>query len=161
MMNQTNTSLSRCFWAKVCKDSPVPECAPHLGPCWLWTARLCRDGYGQFDFGCRARNNKRTVSAYSLAWEDARGPLRQGLVLDHLCRVRRCVNPIHLEAVSHTENMSRGAWAMATHCIYGHEFTEENTSVRIRYGRPRRDCRACWRRRESMRPVRSRSAAGL
>jgi HNH endonuclease len=74
------------------------------------------------------------------------GPVPEGLELDHLCRNRACVNPAHLEPVSHRENVLRGASfaainAVKTHCIHdGHPFDDVNTIVRPE---GRRGCRAC------------------
>jgi hypothetical protein len=62
--------------------------------------------------------------------------------LDHLCRHRGCVNPAHLEAVTHAENMARGAYALKTHCAHGHEFNDENTYRPLTGGRECRVCRA-------------------
>jgi hypothetical protein len=71
------------------------------------------------------------------------------LVLDHLCRNRRCVNPEHLEIVTSVENVMRGEGfgpknAAKTHCDKGHEFTPENTYIRTR-AQGGRECRACIR----------------
>lgn len=111
------------------------------GPCWLWTASLSK-GYGQFWTG------ERLQMAHLWAWEHLVGPIPAGLDLDHLCRVRRCVNPDHLDPVTRAENLARGATiparnARKTHCLMGHEFTEANT---YRH-RGARYCRACLERR--------------
>jgi len=66
------------------------------------------------------------------------GAIPDGLMLDHLCRNRACVNPGHLEPVTHAENQRRGVLAR-THCKWGHEFTPENTYV----GGGKRTCRIC------------------
>jgi hypothetical protein len=73
------------------------------------------------------------------------GSVGEGLELDHLCRNRSCVNPAHLEAISHKENILRGESfssinAKRTHCKHGHEFTPENT---YRWRGKMRTCRAC------------------
>jgi hypothetical protein len=81
-------------------------------------------------------------------YEQANGPIPDGLELDHLCRNPRCCNPAHLEAVTHAENMARGKAAQQTHCIQGHPFDEANTYYR-RSGT--RDCRACNRNRARQR----------
>ena len=73
------------FWRKVDKSR---------GSCWLWVAST-RNGYGAFNLGLDGGN--RSVLAHRFAWDDLRGPIPEGLVLDHLCGVRRCVNPDHLE----------------------------------------------------------------
>lgn len=128
------------FWRRVNKDGPVPDYAPHLGPCWIWTNRLTRDGYGHFTL------NGKTRMAHSIAYEQLIGPIPGGgLVPDHLCRVRNCCNPWHLEWVTDRENVLRGIAppaqnATKTHCIRGHEFTPENTYV-SRNGS--RHCKTC------------------
>lgn len=78
------------------------------GGCWLWTRRLDRDGYGQL-----AGPDGKQIAAHRLSYIRAKGPILDGLEIDHLCRVRRCINPDHLEAVTHAENMRRAARAKA------------------------------------------------
>lgn len=135
--------LEERFWSKVNKDGP-------LG-CWVWTASLSADGYGQFIVMRGTRGFP--VRAHRVAWELLRGPIPDGLVLDHRCRNRACVNPDHLEPVTNEENIERGVWqpvinSRKTHCLRGHEFTEENT-----YRPPKRphtrQCRKCMRIRGS------------
>lgn len=123
--------------AKVDKSGPVPEYAPHLGPCWIWTAAIfTATGYGQFNA------NGKPGSAHRWGYEALVAPVPDDLQLDHLCRVRHCVNPAHLEPVTAAENMRRGARANQTHCTHGHEFTPENTYI-DKAGWRR--CRACNR----------------
>lgn len=64
-----------------------------------------------------------------VVWEHTYGAKPEGMELDHLCRVPACCNIEHLELVTHRENMRRGRWGTATHCIHGHEFTPENTGM--------------------------------
>ena len=108
--------------------------------CWLWTGALSKaTGYGSF----------RSGPAHRWAYTFFVGPIPTGLQIDHLCRVRRCVNPDHMEPVTIRENLLRsplthaGRLAAQTHCIHGHEFTPENTYL---YGRMR-SCRTCRRER--------------
>jgi hypothetical protein len=68
--------------------------------CWLWTGTL-RSGYGRF------RADGRLVQAHRYSYERAVGPIPADRQLDHLCRVRRCVNPDHLEPVTPSENVLR------------------------------------------------------
>lgn len=115
------------FWARV-EKTPA---------CWLWKGSL-NQGYGQFAF------RKKIVRAHRFAYELLVGPIPDRLTLDHLCRVRACVNPDHLEPVTDRENILRGTGLSArnaarTHCKRGHLFDEANT---YNNGRRRR-CRAC------------------
>ncbi|SRR6266702_4908771 len=100
--------------------------------CWNWTAGLT-NGYGRF-----RRGPEDVVYSHrqSYIWEHGRIPT--GLVIDHLCRNTKCVNPAHLEAVTTQENLRRGAgpgmalWAgksPKTECIHGHEYSEANKGV--------------------------------
>lgn len=119
------------FWPKVDKNGPVPAHRPDLGPCWLWTASTVKDGYGQFHSGGK---ESRTVKAHVYAYTLLVGPVPEGLQLDHLCRVRRCVNPQHLEAVTCKVNVMRGSTLAAenaakTHCIRDHLLSGENLYV--------------------------------
>lgn len=141
-------TLTSRFWEKVNKDAPIPAARRDLGRCWMWTAGLSK-GYGQFIV--MAGHRGRPILAHRMAWELLRGSVPDGLELDHLCRVRACVNPDHLEPVTSEENIRRGMWgpvanARKTHCAHGHEFTPENT-----YRPPRRphvrQCRECMRLR--------------
>lgn len=134
------------FWEKVDRNGPVPVARPELGPCWLWTARLTNGGYGRFTL-----NTDTQVLAHRMAWELVNGPIADGLEVDHLCFVTKCVNPSHLEPVTPAVNRERSTAppvinAQKTHCINGHAFTPENT--RYRTDRPgSRECLACERSR--------------
>lgn len=79
------------FWSKVEKTDG----------CWLWTSTTNENGYGRFSI------KRRFVSAHRLAYEMTVGPIPDGLTIDHLCRVRSCVRPEHLEAVTLQENCLR------------------------------------------------------
>lgn len=131
------------FWPKVDKNGPVPAARPELGPCWLWTAALWGGGYGAF--GIRVGGKSRTHNAHRLSYGMLVGPIPHGLVLDHLCRVRHCVNPAHLDPVTDRINILRGASPFAKKarqfvCLAGHPFDEANTYVN-RNGT--RHCHAC------------------
>lgn len=100
-----------------------------LSGCWIWTAYLDECGYGRFSF-----YGKQT-GAHRAAYRLYVGEITKGKEIDHLCRVRNCVNPSHLELVTRSENCSRGAAAgtfgkknkIKTHCPQGHPYDEENT----------------------------------
>lgn len=132
-------ALSDRFWAKVARAGQ--------DECWLWTASVLPNGYGQFDH----------TTAHRMSYTLTHGTIPKGLQIDHLCRRLLCVNPSHLEAVTPSENVRRGygppivvaaaveAGAARTHCIHGHELTPENTYNPP--GAPRwRVCRTCKRR---------------
>ncbi|MBV6425512.1 MAG: hypothetical protein NAOJABEB_03333 [Steroidobacteraceae bacterium] len=114
--------------------------------CWLWTGYRLPAGYGYI--GPSIRGEKHQL-AHRVSYELANGPIPDGLVIDHLCRNPPCVNPAHLEAVTHQQNTLRGnapsaKLALQTHCKRGHELTEDNI-----YRDPshpnQRNCRICRR----------------
>lgn len=83
------------FWANVDRSDPTA--------CWLWRGRAgC---YGVFFF--YENRVGRSVGAHRIAYELANGPIPPGLDIDHLCMVRGCVNPAHLEPVTRSENVRR------------------------------------------------------
>lgn len=110
--------------------------------CWNWTGYINRDGYGVGSL------KRKSGAAHRLVFAFHKGPIPEGLTLDHLCRNRRCVNPDHLEPVSIRENLLRGDTFQArnaakTHCIHGHPLSGNN--LYIHPGRGVRDCRICRR----------------
>ena len=116
----TYTGTEARFWSKVDTDGSTVH--PDLGKCWLWRASRDRSGYGRFKAATGV------VGAHRVAYELLVGPIPDGLTLDHLCRVRHCVNPEHLEPVTHRENTLRGTGPTAenarkTHCLRGHALT--------------------------------------
>lgn len=112
------------------------------GDCWLWDGALARNDYGRIRI-----DTSRVDWAYRVAYELFVGPIPLDLELDHLCRNHACVNPAHLEPVTHTENMRRGSWAIETHCRNGHSYDEANTAVDERGARRCRACAAARARR--------------
>lgn len=111
------------FWSKVDK----------AGECWLWTATINASGYGSVGIG------QQTFLAHRVSYEWERGPIPGGMEVDHLCSVRACVRPDHLEVVTQAQNKRRAADRI-THCKRGHPFTPENI-----YTSPAgyRTCRTC------------------
>lgn len=107
--------------------------------CWIWNG--AKTG-GDNSYGTIWKNGKR-VLVHRIMYESVNGKIPNHLEIDHLCRNKRCVNPKHLEAVTHRENMLRADVGKhlkdRTHCPKGHEYTPENT--RITHGS--RSCRAC------------------
>jgi hypothetical protein len=106
--------------------------------CWLWTGQINQKGYPRVGVGSRA------IGAHRVMYELLVEPIPDGLELDHLCRVRHCVNPDHLEPVTHRENTRRGK-PTRTRCKNGHKFTPENTYIGQWATGPVRLCRTCKR----------------
>lgn len=94
-------SLEERLWRHVNKDGPVLR--TDLGPCWLWTGGDNGHGYGTI----RPHPGPGSVYVHRLSYELAHGPIPDGLELDHLCRLTRCVRPDHLEPVTQKENHRR------------------------------------------------------
>ena len=132
-------TIEERFWAKVDKT----------GDCWLWTAYVNYGGYGMFAVAGRP------VRAHRWAWESLVGPIPDGLTIDHLCKVRRCVNPAHLEPVTLSENVRRGLTRDS--CRKGHPF--EDWNIQMKAGRRR--CKTCNRENSSRQWQRKKAARTL
>lgn len=150
------------FWAKVDKCGPPSDFNPALGVCWLWTGSRSGLGYGRFVD--RNMPGPQQHPAHRWLYQQIHGLLARGIDVDHLCRVRACVRPEHLEAVPHRENALRGAnGRLKTHCRRGHPYEGGDVSS------PRdgiRVCRACqrinWKKRAPfINPRRRKSAVGI
>lgn len=130
--------LPERFWSKT---QVVAEASTYPGPCWIWTGGANDKGYGRFYF------NNREEPAHRTSYRELIAPYDTDLLEpDHLCRIRPCVNPGHIEIVTHRENTLRGetivaAHAAKTHCIRGHEFTKENVYMNAG-GRTCKTCRS-------------------
>lgn len=121
------------FWIKVDKNGPTPTEHPELGPCWLWTSAVMNNGYGRFD---------KILAHHFLVGKPA-----EGHEWDHLCYVRHCIRPEHLEHVTRAENRARqrahGLRANSKPaCVNGHPFDEQNTGW---LSTGRRFCKQCNR----------------
>lgn len=118
--------------------------------CWMWTGHLNNFGYGRISIG-----DRRSCLVHRVSYEIHIGPIPEGKVLDHLCRVRHCVNPAHLEPVSARQNVRRSELTVAsinaakTHCPHGHPYSPENTMVRQHATHLERVCRTCVKARRS------------
>lgn len=131
---------------------------PETG-CWFWTGSDQGRGYGLFKPDPSA---KRWNMAHRVSYETLVGKIPDGLQLDHLCRVRHCVNPRHLEPVTVRENVLRGISPPAVNarkrfCKYGHRLSGLNLYLKTRHGWPARECRTCkrflarrWRERQKL-----------
>jgi hypothetical protein len=122
------------------------------GGCWLWRGAINSNKYGMIKRGGRS------VRAHRLFYTELVGPIPDGMVLDHICRVRHCVNPDHLRVVTSLENSMCGYGVCAvnarkTHCPKGHPYNEQNLL-------PRKDghrsCRICKSANDSARHRRNR-----
>jgi hypothetical protein len=136
------------FWTKVQVNEDTG--------CWEWTGHLSF-GYGYFRTAGAVENPKR---AHRVAYEALIGRIPLDLEIDHQCRVRNCVNPKHLEAVTRSLNVRRGIAAdgsrrraaAITHCPAGHEYAGENLYVTSRGHRSCQECRRLRQRAEDPTP---------
>lgn len=152
------TTAEQRFWSQVRKTKK----------CWNWCGSKMGLGYG------RIFVKGKSIVAHRFSYMLLKGSIRKGLELDHLCRNKKCVNPSHLEAVSHKENCLRGRSFTAFHaakkyCKRGHKFNSKNTRMIVHKNRlsPARNCKLCakitnkrWRDKnpEKIRGIRNKQA---
>jgi len=132
------------FLEKVDKNGGVPSNGRASGRCWLWTGAISETGYGVLTVRYKRKY------AHRIAYEYEFGEIPDGLVIDHLCSVRNCVNPAHLEATTQGDNLRRSDATLPsvnsrkTHCPHGHQYTDANTYYsRGKSGGQTRKCKAC------------------
>ncbi len=116
-----------------------------VSECWEWKAFRNPSGYPKFSHASVSQLAHRWAFTYFV------GPIPPRCELDHRCRNRCCVNPLHLQPVSHDENMERAKpfrRSLPTHCKEGHPFSGSNLYVSPvdAHGRTRRDCKICRER---------------
>lgn len=108
-----------------------------VGDCWLWTGAIKGHGYGNIAWQGKWYN------AHLWVWRNLVGEVPEGLHLDHLCRIRHCVNPDHLEPVTPKVNSGRGSTASKRWCKRGHDLDDPVvTRIGVNGGRACRPCRA-------------------
>lgn len=126
--------------------SPMERIAHHVrideAGCWVWQSYIMPNGYA------RLTVDGEVHYAHRFAYEAFVGPIDAGLHIDHLCRVRNCVNPAHLEPVTPKQNINRSPLTSSarTHCPQGHVYDAANTYRAC----GRRYCRACKRARREV-----------
>ena len=116
------------FWPKVNRNGPVSKVRPDLGPCWQRLAGVFENQYGAFRW-----EEGKTGRAHRYSYELHIGPIPTGLVIDHLCKNTRCVNPGHMEPVTNGQNVLRGDSFSGENsrkfeCPSGHPLTPKHNS---------------------------------
>lgn len=129
--------------------------------CWEWVGGRATAGYGRLWMGTRKEG--RQELAHRFSYEIWVAPIPEGLHMDHLCRVRHCVNPEHLEVVTCRENVLRGnapaaSQARQTHCFNGHPLSGDNLDKTGLNNHRRRWCKICISERKKRKRIRDREA---
>lgn len=128
------------------EERVVARC--NVGVCWTWQGAKTPDGYGKI------RIDGRLVLVHRVMYEAHKGPIPEGMQIDHTCRRRHCCNPEHLEVVTSRENTLRGKGLTAKNarkkrCKRGHDLTDpENVIERQEKDGLRRRCRKCYLERK-------------
>lgn len=143
--------LPKRFWAKVI----VEQHARMASACWTWVGSYDWEGYGQ------SNRKGQVLKAHRMAWLALVGPIPDDLQLDHLCRLRACIRPAHLDPVTQRENILRGIGPSArnarkTLCDSGHPLSDSNLRITSCGKRECVECRREWNR-ENMRVNRARN----
>lgn len=150
-MAYVNQSISREYIKA--HSVPIPD------GCWIWMRYQDKDGYGWVGPGAPER------AAHRLSYHLFIGPIPEGMTVDHLCFRSQCVNPAHLQLLTHEENAGRRPpgnikkplvkWVIepSTHCRNNHEFTPENTAYHSKRGT--RFCVACEKERRRVARLRA------
>ena len=137
-------STASYFCSLKCRVMVSVEVDDETG-CWKWVAGIFPNGYGQMSVSGSG------VGAHRVSYEAHKGRIPPGLVLDHLCRNKRCVNPDHLEAVTNEINSRRGNLGLEkrrqTHCARGHGFVGRNVIIRDNGTRKCRECHNALQRK--------------
>lgn len=143
MTRRRSTRIERTQTVEEAMDAAMVRYVVDASECWLWQGVVTNAGYGH------VWAKGRRILAHRVFYERHVGAIPLGMELDHLCRVRRCVNPAHLEPVTTRENILRGsaptaANARKTHCKRGHPLSGDNLYL----NRGRRICVTCMRDRD-------------
>lgn len=145
-----DTRLPQQFWRNVIFEK---------NGCWIWTASKVTDGYGRFSL---QRLGIKTRFAHRISFHILSQPIPAHLELDHLCKHRDCVNPAHLELVTHQENVKRGSLGATAKarklannlCPQGHKYD-------LIHKNGYRGCKTCVVKREQNRRPRTGTSNGL